>query len=365
VFDTHKSGASPQKAMAPFAQVVDVQVDGQPAIPKELMRLKPGTSRIQFRYAGVYLPAPELIRYSTRLEGLDSDWIPNGTRRTVNYTLLPHGSYRFRVRAELPENGLSEAQITFQILPHVYERAWFFWVAGILLAGTVYGIHQFRVRQMSGRFAAVLDERARIAREIHDTLAQGFVGICAQLDALALKLNGDPAVVRQQLDLARKMARHSLTEARRSVTDLRTPQLEEQDLASSLRSAAHRWTAASKASVAVKVDELTEKLPGEVGQNMLRIAQEAVANALKHAKARNISVELERTTGALHLRVKDDGEGFEPSVASSILAGHYGILGMRERAERLGGTFDLESSLGSGTLVEVTVPLGNGTLRTH
>jgi signal transduction histidine kinase len=88
-----------------------------------------------------------------------------------------------------------------------------------------------------------------------------------------------------------------------------------------------------------------------------------VANALKHAKARNIWVELERTNHALRLRVKDDGGGFDPSSASSILAGHYGILGMQERAERLGGTFDLESGPGAGTLVEVTVPLGNGTIR--
>ena len=94
----------------------------------------------------------------------------------------------------------------------------------------------------------------------------------------------------------------------------------------------------------------------------MRIAQEAVANALKHAKARNISVELEGMNHALRLRVKDDGEGFEPSPLST-LAGHYGILGMRERAERLGGTFDLESGPGAGTLVEVTVPLGNGTLQ--
>jgi signal transduction histidine kinase len=361
VFDTRNNRAFSQRTVTLAAQVVDVQVDGLPARPEELMRLKPGTSRIQFRYAGIYLAAPELIRYSTRLEGLDSDWMPAGSRRTVNYTLLPHGQYRFRVRAELPENGYSEAQIAFEILPHVYERAWFFWAAGILLSGTVYGMHRLRVRQMSGRFAAVLEERVRIAREIHDTLAQGFVGICSQLDALALKLNGDPAVVRQQLDLARKMARHSLTEARRSVTDLRTPELEEQDLASALRAAAHRWTAASRASVAVRVDELKEKLPGEVEQNLLRIAQEAVANALKHARARNISVELEWTNQALRLRVKDDGEGFEPSAVSSIFTGHYGILGMRERAERLGGKFDLQSGPGAGTLVEVTVPLGNGT----
>jgi signal transduction histidine kinase len=361
MFDTHNTTGSPPKTVKPVTRIVDLQVDGQPVMPQESMRLRPGTSRIQFRYAGIYLAAPERLSYSTRLEGLDMDWMPAGTRRTVNYTLLPHGHYRFRVRAELPEGGFTESQVAFEIVPHLYERAWFFWASGILIVGTVYGMHQLRLRQISGRFKLVLEERARLAREIHDTLAQGFVGICSQLDALALKLNGDPGVVRQQLDLARKMARHSLTEARRSVTDLRTPELEEQDLSSALMSAAHRWTAASKASVAVKVDELKEKLPGEVGQNLLRIAQEAVANSLKHAKPQNISVELERTNHALRLRVKDDGEGFEPSDSLSMIAGHYGILGMRERAERLGGKFDLQSGPGAGTLVEVTVPLGNGT----
>jgi ligand-binding sensor domain-containing protein/two-component sensor histidine kinase len=361
MFDTRNPADSAQETITPLTHVVDLQVDGQTVTPWGSMRLRPGTSRIQFRYAGVHLAAPERIRYSTKLEGLDSDWMPAGTRRTVNYTLLPHGQYRFGVRAELPEGGFTESQVAFEILPHLYERAWFFWACGILVVGTAYGMHQLRLRQISGRFQLVLEERARIAREIHDTLAQGFVGICSQLDALALKLNGDPAVVRRQLDLARKMARHSLTEARRSVTDLRTPELEEQDLPSALRSAAHRWTAVSKASVAVKVDELKDKLPGEMGQNLLRIAQEAVANALKHAKPRNISVELERTNHALRLRVKDDGAGFEPSESLSMIAGHYGILGMRERAERLGGHFDLQSGPGAGTLVEVTVPLGNGT----
>lgn len=363
VFDPRPVADSPKATLPPQARIIDFEVDGQPTPLKPKMQLKPGVSRVYFSYTGIYLPAPERVRYSTKLEGLDHDWAPVSKHRVANYTLLPRGHYRFLVRAELPDGGSTEDQVAFDILPHVYERAWFFWICGLCAVGLAYGMHQLRLRQMSSRFALVLQERGRIAREVHDTLAQGFVGICTQLDALAMKLNGDPAVVRQQLDLARKMARHSLTEARRSVMDLRTPELEAEDLPSALLSAAHRWTAGSAAQVEVRIDEVKERLPGEMEQNLLRIAQEAVANALKHAKPKKIMVELERQNQSLRLLVKDDGLGFEPSAAFSSINGHYGILGMRERAERLGGKFDLASGPGAGTRVEVRVPLANGNSR--
>jgi signal transduction histidine kinase len=210
---------------------------------------------------------------------------------------------------------------------------------------------------MRGRFALVLDERARLAREIHDTLAQGFVGISSQLEALAIKLNGDLEVARQHLDLARKMARHSLTEARQSVMDLRTSTQDKPRLQEALQASAHRWVAGSSVDLQMDLPGDLRELPHEVEQNLLRIAQEAVANVLKHAKARVIWVKLEIRDRVLRLHVRDDGQGFEPSGALSIADGHFGILGMRERAQRLGGKFALESHPGSGTQIEVSVPL--------
>jgi ligand-binding sensor domain-containing protein/anti-sigma regulatory factor (Ser/Thr protein kinase) len=348
-----------KKTQPPLARIVAFEVDGQPAPLRPLLQLKPGVSRINVRYTGIYLSAPERVHYLTKLEGVDHDWISMRNRQSANYTFLPRGHYRFSVRAVLPEGAFTESQVSFEILPHFYERAWFFCLCGLTIVAAVFGAHGLHLRQVSGRFALVLEERGRLARELHDTLAQGFVGICTQLDALALKLNGDPAVVRQHLDLARKMARYSLTEARRSVMDLRAPDLQGQDLPSALRSAARRWTAGSTAEVEVKIDEVKERLPREMEQNLLRIAQEAVANALKHAKPRNILVELERTNGDLRLLVKDDGLGFNPSAAFSSLNGHYGILGMQERAERMGGRFDLASDVGCGTQVEVRVAIAN------
>ena len=346
-----------QGARTPLAQLIEIAADGQQVDFSRFEKLKPGIGHIQFRYTGIYLSAPERVRYAYKLEGLDRDWIPAAGRRLVNYNTLPHGRYRFAVMASLPGQGSNESSFSFEVLPHFYETAWFVWLCVASFLAAIYGLYQLRLTQIRSRFSLVLDERVRLAREIHDTLAQGFVGISSQLDALALKLNGDLGVVRQHLDLARKMARHSLTEARRSVMDLRTSALEDHDLPSALTTAAREWAAGSPVQVQVEVSGNGYKLSEDVEQHLLRIAQEAVTNALKHAGARMIRVELAVEDRKLRLRVKDDGRGFEPSRAFSVIGGHFGILGMRERAERLGGELDLSSQLGLGTQVEVTVPL--------
>jgi signal transduction histidine kinase len=153
------------------------------------------------------------------------------------------------------------------------------------------------------------------------------------------------------------MVRHSLTEARRSVMDLRASALEGQDLPSALSEAARQWTAGSSVEVHVDVAGGNRKLPEEMEQNLLRIAQEAVANTIKHAHAKEVQIRLEMENGRLRLLVADDGQGFEQREAFSEIGGHFGLLGMRERAERLGGELELHSQPGHGTQVEVTVPL--------
>ena len=197
----------------------------------------------------------------------------------------------------------------------------------------------------------------RLAREVHDTLAQGFVGIGSQLDAVTLTLEKDAESARHHLDIARKMATHSLTEARRSVMDLRTVDLGEQDLRAVLISSAQRWVAGTAVHMNIEVSGDTPGLPQEVKHNLLRIAQEAVANTLKHASAKMIWVNLDMQNLRLHLCIKDDGQGFEPASAFSGIDGHFGLQGMRERAKRLGGELDVASHPGQGTIVEVTVPI--------
>jgi signal transduction histidine kinase len=275
----------------------------------------------------------------------------------INYNSLAHGSYRFMVRAALPVGLSSERSYGFTVLPRFYETTWFRAASVLALLGVAWGIYQLRLRQIRARFAAVIEERARLAREIHDTLAQGFVGISAQLDAVALSMPEDAAPARKYLDLARRMARHSVTEARRSVMDLRARVLEGQDLAAALEAGARMWSAGSKTAVAVEVSGESRELTQDVDQHVLRIAQEAVTNALKHSGATRIRIKLHMEERKLNLRIEDDGRGFDPEGAFASAGGHFGLIGMRERAQRVGGEFRLESHPGEGTVIELRAPL--------
>jgi signal transduction histidine kinase/ligand-binding sensor domain-containing protein len=319
--------------------------------------LPPGTGRVQFRYTAVHLSAPELVRYSYRLDSIDADWMQAGARRVQNYNSLSHGSYRFHVRAELPGGPRTETSYAFVVAPHYYETVWFRLACGLMALMTAWAAYQMRLRQIQARFAAVLGERARLAREIHDTLAQGFVGISSQLDAVAMCMPAEQGPAHKHLDMARRMARHSLTEARRSVMDLRASVLEGQDLASALESSTRLWTAGSGVEINVDVSGPPQQLPQEMEQHLLRIAQEAVTNVLKHAGASKIWIKLHTEAARLYLRVVDNGRGFDEAGAFNQLGGHFGLIGMRERAERLGGELKLASHPGEGTEVEVTAPL--------
>jgi signal transduction histidine kinase len=349
---------APKRQPAPVAvQLVEVTANGAPIDFARPSELAPGTGRIQIHYTGIHLTAPDRVHYAYMLEGLDHDWVQAGNRRVINYNSLRHGDYRFIVKAEIEGGPASEAVYTFRLLPHFYESIWFRCLMVLLLTASGWAAFRLRVRQIRGRFALVLEERARLAREIHDTLAQGFVGISSQLDAVAMSLPGDVDLAKQHLQLASKMARHSLTEARRSVMDLRASALEGHDLPAALHAGAKQWTFGSAVEVQVDVTGEPKPLPEEMEQNLLRIAQEAVANALKHAAASRIWIRLSMEARRLCLRVEDDGRGFEQQDAFSTIGGHFGLLGMRERAERLGGALSLQSRPGDGTQVEVTVPL--------
>jgi signal transduction histidine kinase len=213
------------------------------------------------------------------------------------------------------------------------------------------------VRQLRYGFRLVLEERARLAREIHDTLAQGFIGISSQLEGVANTFADDPPRAWSYLDLARKMARHSITEARRSVDDLRASLLEGRNLETALQSWAQMWTAGSGITVNVEVTGRPSALRPEIEQNLLRITQEAVTNALKHAEATGIWIKLRRQADQIELDIVDNGRGFEACDPFCLAIGHFGLIGMRERAEHLDGELRLASRPGEGTRVEVAIPL--------
>jgi signal transduction histidine kinase len=349
--------ARKQVSLPPAVHLVQMTANGEAVDLSGAARLGPGNERLQIRYTGILLSAPERVQYFYKLTGLDTNWVAAGGRRVIDYNSLRHGRYRFNVRAELPGGPSSQQSYDFEMLPQFWETAWFrILFAAAVLAGA-WAIYQLRLRQIRGRFALVLEERARLAREIHDTLAQGFVGISSQLDAVAMCIPEEAAPARPYLEMARRMARHSLTEARRSVMDLRASALEGQDLGAAIQSGVRLWTAGSGVEVEVDVDGPVTGLPEELEQHVLRIAQEAVTNVVKHAGASVIQVKLEIGPRRLSLRITDNGCGFEQQDVFSSRAGHFGVIGMRERAERLGGELRLASHQGAGTEVEVTVPL--------
>jgi signal transduction histidine kinase len=205
------------------------------------------------------------------------------------------------------------------------------------------------------RSGAVLEERNRIARELHDTLEQDLAGITMQLDLASDCFRDAPRVAQEALETARSMSRHSMAEARRSVWDLRCHLLENGDLISAIEHEVKALGSRDHANISFHVSGTPARLPGSVEMNLLRIAQEAVANAIKHARAQKIAVHLQYHPKRIHLSVSDDGRGFAPS--HNPQAGHFGLLDMRERAQSMGSRLIVETDPGRGTRIVLEAPV--------
>jgi PAS domain S-box-containing protein len=204
--------------------------------------------------------------------------------------------------------------------------------------------------------ASILEERNRMAREIHDTLAQSFTGILVQVGAATQVLTDDVEATQAHLDMIDELARTGLTEARRSVTALRPQLLEEGDLSSALHRLVTQMRSATDTALIYEIQGTAYPLPAEVENNLLRIGQEALTNAIKYADAGEIRVELVYDNAQCILQVKDDGRGF--GVGSVRLSGGFGLLGMSERAERIGAQLRIGSQPGQGTEIIVIVNRG-------
>jgi two-component system, NarL family, sensor kinase len=207
-----------------------------------------------------------------------------------------------------------------------------------------------------GRELAVLEERTRLAREIHDTLAQQLTGIVLQLEAAEVFLDRDQARARQVVVGARDQARSALAEARRSVWDLRPAPLEQTGLAAAVSHEARQWQARTGIAARVRTHGLPSPLSldpqSEVA--LFRIVQEALANAARHSHAGRVDIRIELRGGVLRLGIRDDGDGFD---AQALPPGCFGLVGMAERARLAGATLEVDSTPGAGTRVSVRLPL--------
>lgn len=325
---------------------------------RQYARLPLGSGDFEIHYAALGYSAPEKMRFRYILEGFDRNWIDAGARRFTYYANLSPGKYRFRVVAGEADGAWNEMgdSFSFYLKPPFYRTPLFAAIAissAILFVGLLYWL---RMRGLRVRYSAVLAERNRISRDLHDTLAQNLAGIALQLDAVHMHLPDVKSDLRERLDEACNLTRYSLAEARQAITDLRSDELECPNLAAAVPEIAKRVAAALQTRV--QVVGAPRKLNPTTEINLLRIFQEALANTVKHADARTVDVELRYAPDSLALRVRDDGCGFDPEHLCPSGSGHYGLIGMRERAERIGGHLTLNSRQGEGTELLVEVPIG-------
>jgi signal transduction histidine kinase len=249
------------------------------------------------------------------------------------------------------------------VRPRFYRTWWFYLLVAVLVACLAYAVYALRVRSVEASYKAVMGERNRIAREIHDTLAQGYVGVSLQLEIVGrmLKLSrpaeAGPGPAEAQIEATKEFVKSSLEEARSSIWRLRSSQAdaEAETLPARLAAAVRSQQAASEAAIDLKVTGTFRPLERSVEDEMLRIAQEAISNAVRHAAASEIKVVLKYDTGSLRLKVSDDGKGFAQAAAAPF--GHYGMQGMKERAVAIDAKLRIESSPGNGTSIEATLSI--------
>jgi signal transduction histidine kinase/ligand-binding sensor domain-containing protein len=352
--DARSEAQSAAVAVAPLIE--RAEVDGATFAGGGAIAAPPGRGDLRIDYTVPSFRAPEGLRFRYRLEPFDRDWVEARDRRVAFYTNLPPRRYRFRVAADRGDGGAMahEALLELTLAPHYYQTVPFRSAVGGLVLLAVFGLYRYRLRRLAAAHAAILDERTRIAREIHDTMAQGFTGITIQVATALDKLDSDPVQARENLRQAALLARTSLAETHRVVWDLRADASAAASVAEALRTIARRLDPGAAIEISASGDE--RRLPTLQESALLRIGQEALTNAVRHARAQHVRLSLEYRDSSVQLRISDDGVGFD---AASLPrpSGHFGLQGMRERTEMLRGTMQLDSRPGAGTTLSIEIPV--------
>jgi signal transduction histidine kinase len=337
------------------AQIVGATIDDRTMATAGPGTLAAGTRKVQIDYTALRLTSPRQTRFRYRLDGFDRDWVDAGGRRQAYYTNLAPGQYVFRVQANDRAGAWSapEAQWAFALQPAFTQTMWFYAFCGLGALLLAWGASHTRAWILNRQFAATLAERTRLSREIHDTMLQSLVGIALQVQAIARQCGPEAAEPQSQLVALRRQVEQYVREARQAVLNLRSPMLEAGSLASALAEIGRR-TVDARTRFDVSAAPI-EPLPAAIEEELLRIGQEAITNAARHAGAAAINVTLQQDADSVRLHVSDDGRGFDVDGLWSAASGHYGLTGMQERAARAGGKLTVTSS-SNGTQVEAIVP---------
>jgi signal transduction histidine kinase/ligand-binding sensor domain-containing protein len=358
-----------QAALPASSSIDSVIVDRKELGAIDNLKLASHPRDLQIDYTSPTFTIPQKVKFRYRLYGYDRDWHEAGTRRQAFYTDLPPGKYTFRVTAANSDGIWNEtaAKLDFSVAPAYYQTNWFRALCATVFWALLWAAYQFRVRQLHHQFDVTLEarvsERSRIARELHDTLLQSFHGLLLRFQTVFQLLPERPMEAKEKLGSAIEQAADAITEGRDAVQGLRDSTVQGNDLALAIStlgeelatdSAKHRPVA-----FRVGVEGEARDLHPILRDDVYKIAAEALRNAFRHAKARQIEVEIRYDTAQFRLRVRDDGKGVDPAILSSQGSeGHYGLPGMRERATLIGGKLVVWSEVDEGTEVELRVPAG-------
>jgi signal transduction histidine kinase len=356
----------------PNSVVPPVHVEGiiadesmyQPTAP---IRLPPRTRNVQIDYTALSLSIPQEVRFRYRLEGRDIAWQDPGTRRQAFYTDLHPGDYTFRVIACNSDGvwNVTGASLPFTVAPAFDQTTWFRYLCILAGAAILWTLYWLRLRQateqLHERLGARLDERERIARELHDTLLQSFNALLLRLQTVSNVLPARPEEAKKRVDSAIEQAAGAITEGRDALHELRSGGLRTVDISESISSFGKELIASAtpqnSPEIRVQAEGALRELNDNVRDEVYRIAVEALRNAFRHAQARQIEAEIKYDDQHFSLHVRDDGKGIDPNVLErGRVPGHWGLHGMRERASLIGGKFEAWSKPDSGTEIELSIP---------
>lgn len=322
------------------------------------IRLPPHTRDIQIDYTALSFVSPQRVQFRVKLDGHDTDWMNVGPRRSAFYTNLNPGTYTFLVRASNNAgvwNDQGDA-LRFVIVPTWYQTLWFRILSALLAVFLSYSLYLFRVRQYAAavrlRFNDRLEERTRIARDLHDTLLQTIQGSKLAVEGARDSLP-DQNSTRKVLTLVSEWLGRATLEGRTALDSLRAAEFS--DLTAALRCVVEEFRASHDIEFSLSLDAVDREMNPVARDEVYLIAFEAIRNACNHSGARRISVELVGNQN-LTLRIRDDGQGIPETILEKGKAGHFGLKGIRERASHLGAKLRIASGPQAGTDISLIVP---------
>jgi len=357
-----------RNAIPPPVSITSVSADGSPHLQLADLRLPARTANVQINYSALSLSVPEKVQFRYKLDGIDKDWQNPGTRREALYSRLPPGRYQFHVIACNNDGIWNEvgANLSFAVAPAWFQAIWFELLVAVTALAVTWITYRLRLRQVTARIQERLgtrmEERERIARELHDTLLQSFQGLTLQFQRARNLLPDRAAEAIQTLDTALDGAEEAIVEGRDAIHDLRSPTTAANALAEEITALGEELAAEGRKTKAgiefrIVVEGSACPMSPNLHIEVFRITREALRNAFSHSQGYLIETEMAYTESQFRLRVRDDGRGIDPDErVRAERTGHWGLKGMRERAERLGGELEVWSEPGAGTEIELRVP---------